>query len=129
MNAGVWAMVASAAIVGCGGKQIVEGPPVGSCSGGQGVWSCETNADASGAPFTLAQCPTSFDPASACPLMLGNAALDGSGPGAAASPGFTGVYQTSQVTECFECTSNGLGLDWICNSQRWQTNGAYSCGP
>jgi hypothetical protein len=126
---GVTGAVVLVASLGCGGRVTVEGPVIGSCHAGQGNWSCETtDADAGATSSVLVQCPSGFNPSGACPMTLpsGSGPLDGQ-PG---TPGLTNVQAAPPtVSDCFDCTSSGLGVDWVCGDGRWVTNGAYACSP
>ena len=114
-----WIAAGIVALVGCGGKQEVTGPPEGRCSLGAGLWSCVPNDDAgasndAGLPFTVLQCAANM--------------------GGSCSPQDTTV-DTSNTNEpahvssgdCFQCTADGLGEHWTCVSQTWQSQGVYVC--
>jgi hypothetical protein len=119
-----WLLFALSAALGCGGKEVVGGTPVGSCALGAGnppgvnQWEC-TGAlvDAAGLG-PLQQCPANVGAGISCVL-----------PSAMGSIGFRNVIDSNTYAPCLQCASNGLGVVWTCSSQtQWEAGDVFSCG-
>jgi hypothetical protein len=112
----LWTVIAVFVAIGCGGKEEVEGPPVGSCSLGGGMWSCTSAVADSGGSWS--QCPSNVGQGSSC--SVNDTTTDTTNPTQPAH------YSN---TNCFMCTSNGLGVVWTCTSGVWETGEVFSCSP
>jgi hypothetical protein len=107
-----------AILAACGGKEEVVGKPVGSCSLIGSAWYCTSAlADASG---TWPQCTSNVGQGVSC---SGTDTTVGT-----TNPTQPASTTTTNAPDCFNCTSNGLGVVWNCTSQVWEAGDVFSCG-
>jgi hypothetical protein len=113
LSVSAWTIAILLLTTGCTGAKVVEEPVVGSCTSSGDEWSCTTPLADAGR--SLLSCPMSFDAGGACPIEN--------------TVSTTNPTQPMQVavTECFDCASSGVGIDWSCGTNGWEAGAVFSC--